>query len=410
MRDPDLSSLLARYEDVRSQTERLAALFSPEDQTAQSMPDVSPMKWHRGHTTWFFETFVLAAQDATHRPIDPSYAVLFNSYYVGVGPRHERSARGVITRPGSDEVARYRVHVDEAMRTLLEGPLDEGVRQRIVLGLQHEQQHQELMMMDIKHVLAQNPLVNRRDRDVKATVEPGPTGWRSFDAALSPMGCDAGPSFSFDNERPEHRAFVEAFALADRLVTNGEYLAFIDDGGYRRPELWLSDGWSLAQREAWEAPLYWDLGDDGWEEFTLEGRGALDPSLPVAHVGYFEADAFARWSGARLPTEQEWEVVARSLGADDDHRQAALHPGPSDADLFGSLWQWTQSAYSPYPGFAPEAGAIGEYNGKFMINNQVLRGSACVTPVGHSRATYRNFFSPASRWMFSGIRLATATS
>lgn len=410
MTNDEVGDLVDRYRVVRSHTEELAAPFSAEDQTVQSMPDVSPMKWHRAHTTWFFETFVLGMADESHVPIDPTFSTLFNSYYVAVGPRYERAARGVISRPGSAEVGEYRRRVDEAMLALLAADDDPAIAEVTILGLNHEQQHQELMAMDIKHVLSRNPLVNRPG---VIDWSPAPTSQESlqaFEGGLCQLGVDPATPFSFDNEGPQHQIFVAPFSLADRLVTNRRYLAFIDDGGYERPDLWLSDGWALAQAQGWEAPLYWERGASGWEEFTLLGRGGLDLERPVAHVSYYEADAFARWAEARLPTEAEWEVAVRALGATDDERHGTLHPTGVGDDHFGSLWQWTQSAYAPYPGFAPAAGAVGEYNGKFMINNQVLRGSACVTPPGHSRPSYRNFFNPGSRWMFSGIRLASDAS
>jgi ergothioneine biosynthesis protein EgtB len=406
----EVDDLVDRFRIIRTHTEALAAPFSPEDQTVQSMPDVSPMKWHRAHTTWFFETFVLGVANNAYAPVDPSYSTLFNSYYVAVGPRYERAARGVISRPGSAEVAEYRHRVDEAMVDLLTTNDDPAITGVTILGLNHEQQHQELMAMDIKHVLSRNPLVNRR-----GTIDwsPAPTMAGSssrFDGGLGWLGVDPATPFSFDNEGPRHQVFVAPFSIADRLTTNGDYLAFIDDGGYERADLWLSDGWAVAQAQGWEAPLYWERGESGWEEFTLLGRDALDGNRPVAHVSYYEADAFARWAEARLPTEAEWEVAVRMLGQGDDGRQGALHPTGVGDDHFGALWQWTQSAYAPYPGFQPAAGAVGEYNGKFMINNQVLRGSACVTPPGHSRPSYRNFFHPGARWMFSGIRLAGGVS
>ena len=401
-----VDSLASRYRSVRSHTEELAAPFSPEDQTVQSMPDVSPMKWHRAHTTWFFETFVLSAANPRYQPIDQSYSELFNSYYVGVGPRYERAQRGVISRPGSAEVAEYRRQVDDAMLALLADTIDPTTADIVTLGLNHEEQHQELMAMDIKHVLSQNPLVNRRGPVSWSPATPPEDTWQDIEGGLFEIGAEPSLPFSFDNEHPAHQVYVAPFALADRLVTNAHFNAFMEDGGYERPELWLSDGWAHAQQHGWTAPLYWANGEAGWEEFTLLGRDAIDPNRPVAHVSYYEADAFARWASARLPTEAEWEVAVRALDLTDDRNEGSLHPTGEADDHFGALWQWTQSAYAPYPGFAPAAGAVGEYNGKFMINNQVLRGGACVTPPGHARASYRNFFHPSARWMFSGIRLA----
>jgi ergothioneine biosynthesis protein EgtB len=398
----------ARYQAVRDLTETLAAPLSAEDQTVQSMPDTSPTKWHRAHTTWFFETFLLspAGEPAFH----PAYAYLFNSYYEAVGPRHPRPQRGLLSRPGIEEIAAYRRHVDQLMAALLAETLDPATAFLVELGLHHEQQHQELVLMDIKHVLYINPLLPAY-LSLPATEQVGlrPTGWIEHDGGIVELGYD-GDGFAFDNERPRHETLVRPFALADRAVANGEWLAFIEDGGYQRPELWLSEGWNTVQAESWHAPLYWHSNEDGYWQFTLGGPRPIDPAEPVCHVSYFEADAFARWSGARLPTEAEWEVVASDDGPDDDRclDLAVLHPRPSGGgrQFVGDVWEWTSSPYTPYPGFRPEAGAVGEYNGKFMVNQQVLRGGCCVTPRDHLRTTYRNFFPPAARWAFSGVRLA----
>jgi ergothioneine biosynthesis protein EgtB len=393
------------YAEVRAFTEALAAPLSPEDQTVQSMPDVSPTKWHRAHTSWFFETFVLAPNVPGHRVFDEAYGYLFNSYYEAVGPRHARVERGLLSRPGASEIGAYRLHVDEAMGELLDGALPPAVADLVELGLHHEQQHQELLLMDIKHVLSVNPMRPAYCLVDHKPYEASALGWIDHDGGLVEIGArDEGldRSFAFDNERPRHRVWLEPFSLADRLVTCGEWLAFIDDGGYRRPELWLSDGWATVATQGWDAPLYWfDGGPDGsarrgeWSVFGLAGARRVDEYAPVRHVSYYEADAYARWAGARLPTEAEWETVA---GA--DARETPC------SQLFGETWQWTASDYAPYPGFAPAPGAVGEYNGKFMVGQHVLRGSSRLTPPGHGRLTYRNFFPPAARWAMSGVRLA----
>jgi ergothioneine biosynthesis protein EgtB len=409
------AGLAARYPAVRGLTETLAGPLSPEDQTVQSMPDVSPTKWHLGHTSWFFETFLLAPELAGYTPCHPGYGYLFNSYYEAAGARHPRAERGLITRPGAAEVLDYRAHVDLAMGELLGADLVPEVLDLVELGLHHEQQHQELVLMDIKHVLSRNPL---RPAYTPAVAEaagrgaPGKAGWIEHQGGPVEIGHRPG-GFAFDNESPRHLSQLTPFALADRTATCSEWLAFIDDGGYRRPELWLSDGWAAVQGRGWEAPLYWEppeTGGSSWLVFTLGGERALDPAAPVCHVSYYEADAFARWAGGRLPTEAEWEAVAAGRPVEGNlYDPAALHPrpaAPGDPGLFGDVWEWTASAYSPYPGFRPAAGAVGEYNGKFMVNQYVLRGGSCATPPGHLRATYRNFFPADARWVFSGVRLA----
>jgi ergothioneine biosynthesis protein EgtB len=382
------SALAARYDTVRAYTETLAAPLSAEDQTIQSMADVSPTKWHRAHTTWFFETFVLPRGPARYEAFDPAYGYLFNSYYETVGARHPRPQRGLLSRPGIADIARYRAYVDAAMLDALPD-FDGDLLQLVDLGLHHEQQHQELLLMDIKHVLSMNPLRPAYGDEVGLHTMARDLGWVAHEGGVVEIG-HAGDGFAFDNESPRHRVYLEPYELADRPVSCGDWLAFIADDGYRRPDLWLSDGWAVVQSEGWRAPLYWEADCDAWQVFTLAGLQPVDPDEPVCHISYYEADAFARWSNARLPTEAEWEHAAVRAG---------------DA-LYGDVWQWTGSAYLPYPGFHPAAGAVGEYNGKFMVNQHVLRGGCCATPPGHVRATYRNFFPPVSRWAFSGARLA----
>jgi len=406
-----------RYLRVRDLTEALAAPLSAEDQTVQSMPDVSPTKWHRAHTTWFFETFLLGPQLRGYREFHPEFAYLFNSYYETLGARHPRPQRGLLSRPGVAEIGRYRQHADAAMLDLLDADLTDGVAWLVDLGLHHEQQHQELLLMDIKHVLSLNSLrpAYRSSRPRAGLADAVPARWVEHGGGLCGIGHEGG-GFAFDNESPRHDVHLAAFALADRPVTCGEWLAFMDDGGYRRPELWLSDGWGSVLASAWEAPLYWSRArdGDGWEIFTLAGARPIDPAEPVSHVSYYEADAFARWCDARLPTEAEWEVVATDQPGRTGPDGAArfldldfLHPLPASGPTwFGDVWQWTSSAYLPYPGFRPAPGAVGEYNGKFMVNQHVLRGGCCATPPGHVRATYRNFFPPGARWPFTGVRLA----
>ena len=404
------------FRHVRAITEAIAEPLSAEDQTAQSMPDVSPTKWHRAHVSWFFEEFVLGPHSAGYEPYHPSYRYLFNSYYDAVGDRHPRPERGVVTRPGIDEVASYRDHVDTAMTGLLDaGPPPEALA-LVELGLHHEQQHQELMLMDIKHVLSRNVLDPvYRTRQPRCVDVAGPSArWSSFPGGLVEVG-HRGGCFAFDNESGTHRHHLEPFELACRPVTCGEVLAFIADGGYQRSELWLSDGWTTVTAQGWEAPLYWrNEGGDDWSVFTLAGRGPVDAGEPVCHVSYYEADAIARWAGARLPTEVEWETAAADVPVEGNLLDLdQLHPGPAAdaadatvAQLFGDVWEWTASAYLPYPGFRTKPGAVGEYNGKFMVNQQVLRGGSCLTPPGHVRPTYRNFFPPSARWPMTGLRLA----
>ncbi len=389
-----------RYDAVRAHTEMLAAPLSAEDQTVQSMPDVSPTKWHRAHVTWFFENFLLVPHLAGYRVFDPAFGYLFNSYYEAVGPRHPRPARGLLSRPGIEEIARYRAHVDVAMRRLILTVGEATWRELaplVELGLNHEEQHQELLLMDILHVLSCNSLDPVYDElSPEAATPPPALEWLRFDGGLREIG-HAGDGFAFDNETPRHRVWLEPFRFASRLVTCGEYLAFIGDDGYRRPELWMSEGWATVNAEGWTAPLYWRNDGPGWSVFSLEGRRPVDPAAPVRHVSFYEADAYARWAGKRLPTEAEWETAATERGI-------ALR------QMADEVWQWTASPYVAYPGFRPPAGAIGEYNGKFMSNQMVLRGGAAITPAGHARPTYRNFFPPAARWCMGGIRLAEDVS
>ena len=407
------SDLPKAYLSVRALTERLAAPLSAEDQTVQSMADVSPTKWHRAHMTWFFETFVLGPHAEGYRAYDDRFAYIFNSYYEALGDRHPRAERGHVSRPGIAEVARYREFVDEAMGELLNGELEPGVADLVTLGLNHEQQHQELLLMDIKNVLSRNPLhpaYMASDDEAQCPTPPPRAGWLEHGGGVAEIG-HAGQGFGFDNEFPRHPVYLSPFALADRPVTCGDWISFMDDDGYRRPEFWLSDGWAVVMTQGWQAPLYWFRdGDDGpWQEFTLSGPRPVDPDAPVCHVSYYEADAFAHWTGKRLPTEAEWEAVASTSATGSNFLGPGVpHPRPavSTNALMGDVWEWTSSAYAPYPGFRAAPGAVGEYNGKFMVSQYVLRGGCCATPPGHSRSTYRNFFPPGARWAFSGVRLA----
>jgi ergothioneine biosynthesis protein EgtB len=409
------TALACRYAQVRERSLEICTPLEIEDYVVQSMPDVSPTKWHVAHTTWFFETFLLRPRLPGYTVFHDGYEFLFNSYYEAVGPRHARPERGLITRPSVAEVRRYRAHVDVHMQKLLtaRSELDPQLAELIELGLNHEQQHQELMLTDLKHVLSRNPLepmYRPRAGVVPSGPEVAPLEFCDFPGGLHEIGAPSGSGFCFDNETPQHRVYLEPYKLANRLVTNGEYREFIADGGYRRAEFWLSDGWVTIQREAWERPLYWR--EDLESEFTLHGRARLDPRVPVVHLSAYEADAYARWAGARLPTEAEWEIAAKTVKCTGNfYESALLHPraaprGDGPVQLFGDVWEWTSSAYGPYPGFKPAAGALGEYNGKFMCNQLVLRGGSCVTPADHIRVSYRNFFYPQSRWQFTGLRLA----
>ncbi|GAA3912284.1 ergothioneine biosynthesis protein EgtB [Luteimonas lutimaris] len=411
----DASTLAARYRAVRGRSIALAAPLSAEDAMVQSMPDASPAKWHLAHTTWFFERFVLGARDG-YAPVDPQWDYLFNSYYNSVGPMHARPRRGLVSRPSLIEVLEYREEVDARMaRRFDAGDLDEAAARVVLLGTHHEQQHQELLLTDIKHALWCNPLGPAyRDDLAHRAGQAAPLRWVARDEAVAETGAEPWPDaveFAYDNESPRHRVLVAAHALASRPVSNAEYAQFVDDGAYANPALWLSDGWALLQAEGWQRPLYWH--EDSVREFTLGGWRARDPHAPVCHLSHYEADAFARWAGARLPTEAEWEQAAQGVAVDGNLADAfALHPQAADDDgaglrqLFGDVWEWTCSAYTAYPGFRPLPGSLGEYNGKFMSGQVVLRGGSCATPRDHMRASYRNFFPPQARWQFSGLRLA----
>ncbi|WP_407353545.1 ergothioneine biosynthesis protein EgtB [Luteimonas sp. R10] len=414
---PSPEALAQRFRQVRTRSAQLAAPLSPEDAMVQSMDDASPAKWHLAHTTWFFERFVLGA-DPGHRPLRPGWDFLFNSYYQSVGPMHARPRRGLLSRPALEQVREYRAEVDARIeRRLADGDLAGERLQRLELGLQHEQQHQELLLTDIKHALWCNPLQPAyRDDLAGARGADTPLRWIAADERIAAIGAPAWPEagrFAFDSESPRHRVLVPAHALGSRPVSNAEYRGFVEDGGYREAGLWLSDGWSRVQAEGWQRPLYWQ--EDLRHAFTLGGVRELDPHAPVCHLSYYEADAYARWAGARLPTEAEWELAAAALPvaghfADDDRfePQAARGDAAGDgfAQLYGDVWEWTASAYSAYPGFRALPGSLGEYNGKFMCGQWVLRGGSCATPGDHVRASYRNFFPPQARWQFAGLRLA----
>lgn len=414
---------LARFRAVRERSPDLAGPLSAEDQNIQSMPDVSPTKWHLAHTSWAFETFVLKPFDGSYRDFHPDYNYLFNSYYEAVGPRHERPKRGLLSRPPLGDIHDYRRHVEVAVAQLIENAGEDTWAEMaylLNLAINHEQQHQELMLTDIKHVLSCNPM-----KPAYMPFKPHDGGgvpkleWIAFPEGLVEVGFD-GSGFAFDNESPRHKVWLNAFRIASRPVTNGEYLEFIDNGGYRRPEFWLSEGWAVVRERDWQAPLYWqqdddDKGGDGWQMFTLSGMRAIDPDEPVCHVSHFEADAYAKWAGKRLPLEAEWEQLAANCPVEGNFADSGhFHPVPGKGSgsggaatqVFGDVWEWTASAYGPYPGYRAAKGAVGEYNGKFMSGQMVLRGGSAVSPEGHVRATYRNFFYPPDQWQFSGIRLA----
>ncbi len=410
------AELVAHFSRVRAETEALSAPLSTEDCQIQSMPDASPVKWHLAHTTWFWETFILKPMSAAYDELDPAYDFLFNSYYEAVGPRLARPDRGMMTRPSLADVMTYRTHVTEAACRYFETCGDSafsGVVHLLKTGLAHEEQHQELILTDIKHALHQNP--NKPAAYAAPQDNPRPEAveqtWSHFDGGVFEVGAGE-DGFSFDNEHPRHKVWLDPFALADRPVTNGEVKAFIEDGGYQTASLWLSAGWGRVQEEGWRAPLYWECRDGDWLEFTLHGLQRLDEAAPAAHLSYYEADAIAEWLGPRLPTEAEWEraAVGRTVSPRARNIAAGIHPAPASqanlAGLYGEVWQWTTSSYGPYPGYRRPAGAIGEYNGKFMSGQYVLRGSSCATSAGHARPSYRNFFHAPDRWQFTGVRLA----
>lgn len=408
------TALSDRYRQVRQLSEQICQPLEIEDYVIQTMPDVSPPKWHLAHITWFFETFLLLPYLKGYEVFHPQYGYLFNSYYEAVGQRHPRPQRGLLSRPTVAEVYQYRAYVDEAMQQLIADYTgNAAVENLIILGLHHEQQHQELLLTDLKHILAHNPL--RPAYYTEITQPSAQTSksekWLDYPGDLYSIGF-AGQEFAFDNESPLHQVYLQDYYLAAQLVTNGEYLEFMQAGGYEKPEYWLSEGWSMVQNRQWQAPLYWEKMDGKWWVMTLAGMQPVNEAEPVCHVSYFEADAFAHWAGKRLPTEAEWEVATAQVPVQGNLLETGrLHPAPAMGitrpdQLYGDVWEWTQSAYLPYPGFKPAAGAIGEYNGKFMCNQMVLRGGSCVTPPNHIRLTYRNFFPASTRWQFSGIRLA----
>ncbi len=411
------NNLFENYKLVRQHTAALTASLSAEDCCVQSMPEASPTKWHLAHTTWFFETFVLEAFEPHFAPFNAAFRVLFNSYYNAVGDKHPRPQRGLLTRPALDEVLRYRSDVDARMRTLLAAQPDNAALQQLVeLGLHHEQQHQELMLTDIKHLFSRNPLFPAYAAPGRQASDPVVVHWQPFEGGLVQIGYDGG-GFCFDNEKPRHSVYLQPFELATRLVSNADYAAFIAAGGYTEPAYWLAEGWDWCKAQGRGHPLYWHWQGNAWHEFTLHGLVPLDHHAPVLHVSYFEAEAYARWAGVRLPTEAEWECAAARLENNKKSASSAYVESASSyypcsiqasdmGQLLGVAWQWTQSSYAPYPGFHAPVGAVGEYNGKFMVNQYVLRGGSCITPAGHVRISYRNFFPSSACWQFSGIRLA----
>jgi ergothioneine biosynthesis protein EgtB len=416
----DVASIRQRFCEVRATSMRITGWLSAEDHMLQSMPDASPAKWHLAHTTWFFETFILQPYSDGYAPFDPRYQYLFNSYYKQLGSHPNRGSRGLLSRPSLEHVHTYRAHVDVALLRLLEDA-NHDVLDLVELGLNHEQQHQELILTDVKHGLWSSPLRPETVADAGLHSPASRVAWLEIDGGIHWVGHE-GAGFAFDNESPRHEVLLQPFRIASRPVTNAEYLEFMQDGGYRRPELWLSDGWDAVCAQAWQAPLYWERLDDGfWQQFTLNrtsevGMKPVNPAEPVCHINFYEADAYARWCGARLPSEEEWETAAARMPSYGTFLEdSVFHPQPARGEgdqhevsrqMFGDVWEWTASPYTAYPGFKPAAGLVGEYNGKFMCNQLVLRGGSCVTPASHIRASYRNFFPPAARWQFSGLRLA----
>ncbi len=399
---------LERYLAIRRTTEALTEDLTPEDQMIQSMPETSPTKWHLAHTTWFFETFILKPRVADYTLFHRDFTFLFNSYYKALGSHPNRVYRNLFSRPSLDQVRDYRRHVDRHMLQLISGSMDRELHSLLQVGLNHEQQHQELIVTDIKHGLWSNPLRPAwKQAPPRLSIPPAPLNWIDFDENIYSIGFGVN-GFSFDNETPRHQVFLDRSSIASRLVTNADYLAFIRDGGYLRPELWLSDGWDTINAQRWIAPLYWEERDGLWYTYTVGGIRELDLHEPVCHLSFYEADAYARWSGARLPTEAEWEVAAFAQPIEGNFLESGrLHPLASgSSQFFGDVWEWTASPYTAYPGFHPATGALGEYNGKFMVNQMVLRGGSCATPQSHIRPTYRNFFPPSARWQFTGLRLA----
>ena len=409
----DTATLASLYQEVRQTSERICKTLVTEDYMLQAMPDVSPTRWHLAHVSWFFETFLLKPYLPGYQPLNPQYEYLFNSYYNLVGPQYYRPHRGLLSRPTVAEVYEYRAHVDRSMLALFESVKPEEIEERVSIGLNHEQQHQELILTDIKYNLSINPLRPAfHDREIPIGNSTPPLRWHSFDGGIVSIGHDDN-AFAFDNETPRHEALLHPHRIASRLVTNGEFLEFMADSGYERPDLWLSAGWRTAQEQEWNAPLYWERLDGAWWSQTLSGMKSVDVHGPVTHVSYFEADAYAHWAGKRLPTEDEWEHAAAPEPMEGNLLESGIfHPIPAMGDgskldqVFGDVWEWTQSAYLAYPGYKTLDGALGEYNGKFMMNQMVLRGGSCVTPVSHIRPTYRNFFQPKDRWQFMGFRLA----
>jgi ergothioneine biosynthesis protein EgtB len=412
------ASQAGRFSEVRAVTRKLAEPLSPEDCAIQSMTDASPTKWHLAHTTWFFETFILSKHNPQRQPFHPAFRALFNSYYNAVGEKHPRPQRGLLSRPALDEVLAYRDRVDEEMVALIDsGSLEPDLQALVELGINHEQQHQELILTDLKHLLSCNPLRPAYQKTWPLTpIHAREPSWIGFEGGARRIG-HHGDAFSFDNETPRHSVWLEDFEIASQPVSHGDFIDFIEGGGYRRPELWLSAGWDAVVTHGWEAPLYWQRRGGRWYTFTLRGMAPVERNTPVCHLSFYEADAFARWSGARLPTEAEWEIAAEAMPVEGNFLESgALHPlalreppsGPL-AQIYGDVWEWTRSDYAPYPRFRPAKGAVGEYNGKFMSNQYVLRGGSCATPASHIRASYRNFFPAQARWQFSGLRLARGT-